>query len=481
MDPNQKQRIARELGGIVGARHVVADAQDVLTYETDAGFDKEPPDLVVYPASTAEVSAIMRLASREGVPIIGRGSGTNISGGVIPTRGGIVVHFTRMNRVLEIDVANRRAVAQPGVINGRLNDELAPYGFFYAPDPASYRVSTIGGNVAENAGGPHCLKYGVTTNHVLGVEVVLHDGQVAHLGSYVEDAPGYDLTGLFVGSEGTFGLVTSATLRITPIPERIETMLAIFPSLEASGEAVSDIIASGMVPATLEVMDHTTIEAVERSARVGYPVGAEALIIIELDGQADGLDRLREQVVAICRRHGATEVRVAADAAEREALWRGRRGAYAALAVTAPNNYVQDVTVPRTHLAEMFRVVAALAAKYDLFILQLAHAGDGNLHPLTLFDERVPGAMDRVKAAAAEMMVECVRRGGSITGEHGVGLEKREHMALQFSPFDLELMRRIRAVWDPQDLLNPGKILPPHEPVAKAPGAAVAMRGRRVL
>nr|MDA8217711.1 FAD-binding protein [Dehalococcoidales bacterium] len=384
-------------------------------------------------------------------------------------RGGIVLEFSRMTRILEIDTANQRAVVEPGVVNLELQNALAPLGFQYAPDPASQKISTMGGNVGEDSGGPHCLKFGVTSNHILGLEVVLPSGEVVHVGGAVEDSPGYDLTGLMVGSEGTLGVVTKITVRIMRLPEAVKTLLAVYERLEDVGQTVSDIIAAGIIPATLEIMDRPVIKAVEDSVHAGYPLDAEAVLLIEVDGLADGLERQAEEIVAICRRNNVRDVRVAKTAAERDGLWSGRRGAFGAVARVRPSYLVQDGTVPRTELAAILREVMEIAAKYRVTVGNVAHAGDGNLHPLFMYDPKDRDEARRVHEAGTEILAACVRVGGTLSGEHGIGLEKQKSMPLRFSKVELDTMATVKRVFDPQDRFNPDKVLPP-EPAATGKG-----------
>lgn len=454
------ESILAELAGIVGKPAVLSTPAQVLLYEYDGSFDKAVPDVVVLPVNTEQVAAIVRLCNREKIPFTARGAGTNLSGGSVPINGGVVIGLSRMNRLLEIDVANERAVVEPGYLNLELSNALAPYGYYFAPDPASQKTSTIGGNVGENAGGPHCLKYGVTTNHVLGMQVVLPDGSVAELGGKALDSPGYDLTGLFVGSEGTLGIVTRVTVRIMRLPEAVKTLLAIFETIDDAANCVSEIIATGILPATLEMMDRTVIKAVEMAYQAGYPLDAEAVLIIELDGLKDGQDRLADEIVVACRNHGVREVKVARDAAERNRLWAGRRGAFGAMTKLAPNYIVNDGTVPRTQLPAALKEVARIGQKYGVAIGNVFHAGDGNLHPLVLFHQLDKDETERAYACAYDILEACVRVGGTISGEHGVGLEKRAAMRLVFKSQDLAAMRQVKQAFDPLNLCNPGKVLP---------------------
>lgn len=454
------QELIDQLQKIIDPDYVLSSEMDLTLYGYDASLERDKPDVVVLPGSTQEVSGVMALAYQEKVPVVARGSGTNLSGGTIPTKGGIVVHFSRMNRILETDIPNRTVTVEPGVITLDLQNHLLKQGFVYAPDPASQKVSTIGGNLGENSGGPHCLKYGVTTNHVLGTEVVLYDGTVVWTGGKSQDHPGYDLTGLLVGSEGTLGLVTRVVLKILRAPEAIKTMLAIYDTIEDASNTVSAIIAEGIIPATLEMMDNLIMKAVEESVHAGYPLDAAAVLIIELDGMSDGMDRQAQKILEICKKHHVREVQVAKDDAERERLWAGRKGAFGAVARLRPSYMVCDGTVPRTKLPEVLGRVLETGKKYEVLIGNVFHAGDGNLHPLILFDERDKSELERVVKAASEILKICADAGGTISGEHGIGLEKIKSMPLIFSEVDLEAMRKVKKAFDPEDILNPGKILP---------------------
>ncbi len=459
-----REELAAELALIVGQENVLTSEVDRTLYGYDAFLETALPDAVVIPGSTKEVSQVAALAAARGIPVTGRGSATSLSGGPVPIKGGIVVHFSRMNRILDIDVENRAAVVEPGVITLDLQTAVAQKGLQYAPDPASQKVSTLGGNVGENAGGPHCLKYGVTTNHILGLEAVLADGSVIRTGGQGENAsfdqPGLDLTGLLVGSEGTLGLITKIYLRLIPQPEAIKTMLAIYDSIPDASNTVSAIIAEGIVPATLEMMDNLVMRAVEAKAPAGYPLDADAVLIIELDGLADGMEETAQKIMDICRAHNVREVKAAADAAQRAALWAGRKGAFGAVSRLRPNYMVCDGTVPRTMLPRVLDQVTEIGRKYNLEIGNVFHAGDGNLHPLILFDARDKEETGRVMAAASEILRACADAGGTISGEHGIGLEKLKEMEFIFSPQDMAFMGDIKKALDPQGIVNPGKVLP---------------------
>jgi glycolate oxidase len=454
------QDLIARLKEIVEPEYVLSSAMDLTLYGYDASLDRGMPDAVVLPASTEEVSRVVSLAYQEKVPIVARGHGTNLSGGVIPTKGGIVIHFSRMNRIVEIDIPNRAVTVEPGIVTLDLQTHMLKQGFVYAPDPASQKVSTIGGNFGENSGGPHCLKYGVTTNHILGAEVVLYDGTVIWTGGKSQDQPGYDLTGVLVGSEGTLGIATKLILRLIRAPETVKTMLAIYDTIEDASNTVSAIIAEGIVPATLEMMDNVVIKAVEESVQAGYPLDAAAVLIIELDGLSDGMDRQTEKILEICRKHRVKDVQVAKDDAERARLWAGRKGAFGAVTRLKPSYMVCDGTVPRTKLPEVLSKVMEIGEKYGVLIGNVFHAGDGNLHPLILFDERDEAELEKVREVSSEILKICADAGGTISGEHGIGVEKIKEMSFIFSENDLDAMRQVKKAFDPYDLMNPGKIIP---------------------
>jgi glycolate oxidase len=453
-------RLAARLRETMGPEAVLRAAEDVIVYEYDYGLDRGMPDIVALPERTAQVQAIVRLAREAGVPVVPRGAGTGIAGGAVAHRGGLLVAQARMRRVLEIDVENRCAVVQPGVVNLDLSRAAEPFGLFFAPDPSSQKASTIGGNIGNNAGGPHCLALGVTTNHVLGLEAVLHDGSAVRLGGKSLDSPGFDLVGLFVGSEGTLGIITEATVRLLPLPQAVRTTLAIFPSVDAASEAVSRIIARGIVPAALEMMDRLALSAIEAAFHAGYPPEAGAVLLIEVDGLLEQVEQQAAAVETVCREVGALEIRAAANPEERTRLWAARKGAASAMGRIAPNYYLHDAVVPRTKLPEILAQVMRTADRYNLPIANIFHAGDGNLHPMILFDVREPGIMERVIPAGREILLACIAAGGALTGEHGVGLEKQAFMPLVFSEDDLEVMARVRAAIDPEGRMNPDKMLP---------------------
>ncbi len=457
---------------VLGEENVVVHPDDLLVFEYDGSIDRGMPSAVVFPANTSDVSRVMALAYEAGIPVVGRGSGTGLSGGAISPPGGVQIAFTRMQEVLEVDTENRHAVVEPGVVNLDLDTHVRKFGFRYAPDPSSQRACSLGGNIAENAGGPHCLAYGTTTNHVLGMEVVLEDGSVVHLGSMARETPGYDLRGVFVGSEGTFGIATRIAVRLLPVPESVKTYLGIFPDVDSACTAVSAVIGHGIIPAALEMLDALSIQAVQNVADVGYPDDAGAVLLIELEGLDDEVNETGREVEAALWDTGASEVRAAEEAEEREQLWAGRKGALGALGSLAPNYYLVDGVVPRTQLAPVLRRVAEVGRKYDIPIANVFHAGDGNLHPCLLFDERQPGALETIMEAGAEVLEVCVEAGGTLTGEHGVGLEKKEQMPLVFSPEDMAAMRLVRDAFAPENRINPGKIFPDghrHAPAAHRP------------
>jgi glycolate oxidase len=452
-----------ELREIVGKANVLDSDVDLQLYKYDAYLEERRPDVVVFVHSTEEVAGVVRTCNKYGVPFVPRGGGTNLSGGTIPFKGGVVIEMIRMSQILEVDRANLRARVQPGLFNLELGTHLAPLGYQYLPDPASQKAATLGGNVAENSGGPHCFKYGVTTNHVMGLTLVLPDGEVAKIGGRSPDVPGYDLPGVFVGSEGTLGICTEVVVRIVHLPEGVKTLLAIYDSIEEGSETVSAIVAAGMVPATLEMMDQLVITAVEESMHCGFPLDCATVLIIEVDGLKDDLEQQARAITDLCRAHGAREVRVAKDEAERAALWAGRRGAFGAVARITPSYLVCDGTVPRTALPKVLRKVAEVAKKYNLQIPNVFHAGDGNLHPLILFDWRDAEQKARVMKAGMEILELCVEMGGTISGEHGVGLEKIDAMRLVHGDAEIRSQLRVKKAFDPRNLANPGKMFPTPE------------------
>ena len=449
-----------QIRGVVGGDYVIDHREDLLVYEYDGSVDRGMPRAVVLPASTDEVSRVMALAYAAGVTVVGRGSGTGLSGGAIAPPEGLQIAFTRMDRIIAVDGGNRTALVEPGVINLDLDNYARRFGMRYAPDPSSQRACSLGGNIAENAGGPHCLAYGATTNHVIGMEVVLEDGAVVQLGSGAREAAGYDLRGAFVGSEGTFGIATKILVRLLPLPETVRTFLGVFPDINAACTAVSAVIGHGIVPAALEMIDALSIQAVQNVTDAGYPNDAGAVLLIELEGLDEEVAEVSGEVEAALWDTGAADVRVAEDDAERERLWVGRKTAFGAFGTIAPNYYLVDGVVPRTRLTQMLHKVSEVSQRYGIAIANVFHAGDGNLHPCMLFDAREPGVMDKAMAAAAELMQECAALGGTLSGEHGIGLEKKEFMPLVYTDADMAAMQRVREAFAPENRLNPGKIFP---------------------
>jgi glycolate oxidase len=454
-------QLIAELSEIVGADGVIGRTAETRVYECDGWtLEKQAPQIVLLPRTPAAVAAVVRRLHHHGVNFVPRGAGTGLSGGCLPLEAPVMICTSRLNRIVEVDFANRRAVVEAGVVNLNVSRAVATERLFYAPDPSSQSACTIGGNVAENSGGPHTLKYGVTTNHVLGLELVLSDGEVVELGGAVEDVPGYDLRGIVIGSEGTMGIVTQATLRLTREPEGVRTLLALFDGVDAASNAISAIIAGGVVPAALEMMDGLIVQAVEAAYAFGFPTDVGAVLIVELDGPLAEIEAQAQLVQTVCRAQNSREVRQARDAAEREALWKCRKRAFGAIGRLAPNYCTQDGVVPRTKVPDIIRAIAAIAARYQLRIANVMHAGDGNIHPILLYDERNTDEVRRVIAAGREILRACVDLGGSITGEHGIGVEKIQELPLLFSPHDLLVMQQLRAAFDPDGRCNPGKIFP---------------------
>jgi glycolate dehydrogenase FAD-linked subunit len=448
------------LARAVGSEHVYSDEFDLRLYDYDASIDRAVPDVVVLPGSAGEVAEVVRLCCEAGVPVTPRGAGTGLSGGSLPVEGGVVLGLNRLTRIREVDAAGLRARVEPGLVNLHLSQAVAHLGLQFVPDPSSQKASTIGGNVGENSGGPHTLLYGVTTNHVHGLEVVLPDGRTIETGGKALDLPGYDLTGLFVGSEGTLGVVTSATVRLSPVVETVRTLLAVFDSVDEASSACSGVIAAGVVPAALEMMDNLSIQAVEAAVHAGYPTDAAAVLLIEVDGLAEGVDPLVEAVRGVCSEHGAREVRLARSAKERNLLWAGRKGAFSAMGRISPDYYVMDGCVPRSSLPGVLARIDDISKASGLRVANVFHAGDGNLHPLVLFDSQKPGQDEQVREVGGEILAVCAEVGGALTGEHGIGYEKREFMGLTFSEDDLEVMARAKRALDPTGIANPGKIFP---------------------
>ncbi len=452
--------LVEELQAVVGDAYVLHDHADLIVFEYDGSVDKALPSAVVLPASAEEVSEVVRIARRHDLPIVARGAGTGLSGGAVAEHGGLLMPLTRMTRILEIDVENRIAVVEPGLVNIDLTDAVSKYGLYYAPDPSSQKACTIGGNVAENSGGPHCLAYGVTTNHVLGLEIVLADGSVQWVGGKTRDGHGYDLRGVMVGSEGTLGIVTKVAVRLLTKPEAVKTLLAVFRELDHASAAVSGIIGAGIVPAAIEMMDDICIEAVEPAVHAGYPAGAGAVLLVEADGLVESVEEEVEEIERICWLYDPLEVRTATDQQERERLWAGRKGVLGALGRLAPNYYLADGTIPRTKLVEVLARIKEISRESGFPIANLLHAGDGNLHPSVLFDERRPGDTERVMEIGGEILRLCVEAGGVLSGEHGIGLEKQEHMPLMFTDDDMEAMSKLKPAFATDLRFNPGKVFP---------------------
>ncbi|HEX6725505.1 MAG TPA: FAD-linked oxidase C-terminal domain-containing protein [Gaiella sp.] len=461
-----------ELAAVIGETYVLTAAEDLATYDCDGltGWRARPAS-VVLPGSAEDVQGVLRLCAREGVPFVARGAGTGLSGGALPVADGVVVSLTRMCRILEIDLESERVVVEPGVANLDVTRAVAAEGYFYAPDPSSQQVCTIGGNVAENSGGAHCLKHGFTVNHVTGAKVVLPDGELLSLGGKAIDGDdGPDLLGVVIGSEGTLGIAVELTLRIVRAPEEVVTQLAGFRSIEEAGDAVSRIVAAGILPSAMEIMDRFTIQAAEAAYHPGYPDGAGSVLLVETDGVAAQVEADVAAVDAICREAAAFEIRTARDAEERALLWKGRKGAFAAMGRVSPDYYVQDGVVPRTKLPAVLRRIDELSAEHGLRVGNVFHAGDGNLHPLVLYDSAVEGDYGRAKALADAILVACVDAGGSLTGEHGIGVDKACAMPSMFSERDLETFERVRRAFDPDGIANPGKAFPTPRLCGEVPG-----------
>ena len=468
--------VVEQLGRIVGPQSVLSAYSELMVYECD-GFviEKNCPDVVVFPASTEDVAAIVKVCNDYGVTFLPRGAGTSLAGGCLPVGGGVMIVLTRMKEILEINLRDRYAVVEPGVVNVWLTNALKGTGYHFAPDPSSQGACTIGGNVATNSGGPHTLKYGVTVNHTLGVEAVMADGSIVQFGGPAEDALGLDMTGTIVGSEGTLAIVTKIWVRLTPNPEGVRTMLGVFESAEDATTAISQIIGAGIIPAALEMMDQGILVAVEAAFHFGFPLDAKAILLIEVDGLEAGLDVQRDRITQICQECGAREVRQAADSKQRLLLWKCRKQAFGAVGRLSPSYCTQDGVVPRTKLPYILQRIGEIGQKYDIRIVNVFHAGDGNIHPILLFDERDHAQVARVLAASDEILDECIACGGSVTGEHGIGVEKINFMHKLFSPSDLEAMGRLRTALNPSGQLSPAKMLP----VAGACGLEQRHPGRR--
>ena len=473
-----KQRLISDLIDVVGEDYVIHAPEDLIVFEYDGSVDRALPLSVVLPTSTEEVSGVVRVSRRHEIPIVARGAGTGLSGGAIAERGGVVIALTRMKKIINVDIENRLAVVEPGVVNLDITHEVSKYGLYFAPDPSSQKVCTIGGNVAENSGGPHCLAYGVTTNHVLGMEVVLADGSVQWLGGKTRECPGYDLRGVVIGSEGTLAIATKIVVRLMKEPEAVRTLLAVYKTLEQASSAVSGIIAEGIIPAALEMMDQLCIEAAEPAVHAGYPEGAGAVLLVEVDGLREAVEEEAVEIDQVCRRYDPLEIRTATDSDERERLWAGRKGVLGALGRLAPNYYLVDGTIPRTRLMEVLTRINEISQEIELPIANLLHAGDGNLHPSVLFDERKSGETERALDAGGRILKLCVDSGGVLSGEHGIGMEKQEYMPLMFTDDDMDAMARLLPAFGSEGTLNPGKIFPTGNPISQVSHpAAVAKTG----
>ncbi|MCZ6527356.1 MAG: FAD-binding protein [Candidatus Dadabacteria bacterium] len=456
-----KNKFRDKLIEIIGATGVISSDDELIAYECDAltGY-RIKPIFVVLPKTTEEVSAVIKECHHENIPFVPRGAGTGLSGGALPTEEGIVISLSRMTKILDVDIPNQRVVVEPGVVNISVTNAVSSSGYYYAPDPSSQIVCTIGGNVAENSGGVHCLKYGVTTNHVLGLEMVLPDGEIIEVGGKTLDHPGYDLTGLVVGSEGLLGIVTKVTLKIIKKPEAVKTLLASFDHIEDAGDSVSGITARGVIPAGMEIMDSFCIRAVEEAVGAGYPIDAGAILLVELDGPTAEVQAQMPIVEEVLKENNAIQIKVAKDAKERELLWKGRKSAFPAMGRISPDYYVQDGVIPRSKLAEVLGEIEELSKKYGLRVANVFHAGDGNLHPLVLYDSSKEGDLDKTLELAGEILQVCVDKGGSITGEHGVGHDKKRFLSLMFDENDLDTMNLLRCAFDTKGLCNPGKLFP---------------------
>jgi glycolate oxidase len=463
--------LARRLRGVLGPAAVITDRQQLRTYECDGlTHVRVVPALVVLADSTSAVVATVRECAERGIPFVARGSGTGLSGGALPHADGVLIVMSRMRRIVELDPDSQRAVVEPGVINLQLTEAAHPLGYYYAPDPSSQQVCSIGGNVAENSGGAHCLKYGFTTNHVTGLELVTPQGDVLALGGKAVDPPGYDLIGALVGSEGTLGIVTRVTVRLTRLPQDVRTLLAAFASTDEAGAAVSAIIGAGVIPAAIEMMDALAIEAAEAAVHCDYPAGAGAVLVIEIDGPRGDVQHVFDEVEQHCRAAGAFEIRIAQDESERALIWKGRKSAFAAVGRISPDYIVQDGVIPRTALPEVLRRIAELSVESGVRVANVFHAGDGNLHPLVLFDDGQPGEADRAEDVSAAILDLCIEHGGSITGEHGVGSDKARFMPRMFTADDLDTMQLVRCAFDPQSISNPGKVFPTPRLCGEVPG-----------
>ncbi|GAA3355132.1 FAD-linked oxidase C-terminal domain-containing protein [Saccharopolyspora gregorii] len=464
-------RLVRHLRTALPERAVITDPQRLRTYECDGlASHRVVPAVVVLPETTEQVQHVVTACAEQDVPFVARGSGTGLSGGALPHSDGVLIVTAKMRRILDVDIANERAVVEPGVINLDVTRAAAPHGYYFAPDPSSQQVCSVGGNVAENSGGAHCLKYGFTTHHVLGLQVVLPNGELVELGGTAREAPGYDLLGAFIGSEGTLGVVTRITVRLLRAPEAVQTLLAGFRTTDDAGAAVSAIISAGVTPAAIEMMDALAIEAAEQAVHCGYPDGAGAVLVVELDGPTAEVEHTFAEVKRHCDRHGAFEIRVAADDQERATIWKGRKSAFAAVGRISPDYIVQDGVIPRTALPEVLGRIARLSADSGVRVANVFHAGDGNLHPLVLFDDAEDGAAERAEAVSGAILDLCIEHGGSITGEHGVGADKVKYMGRMFTDDDLDTMQLLRCAFDPAGICNPGKVFPTPRLCGEVPG-----------
>jgi glycolate oxidase len=465
-----RRGLVGELERICGPERVVSHPHSLKTYESDGLLQyKVSPRVAVLPDSAEEVRAILRVCHEAGVPYVARGAGTGLSGGAVPVEEGVLIVLSRMRRVLEVDLPNGRVVVEPGVTNIEVSAAVGPT-HFYPPDPSSQIVCSIGGNVAENSGGAHCFKYGFTTNYVLGLEIVLSDGDIVTLGGKEVDRPGYDLVGAVVGSEGTLGVVTKIVLRVVPVPQSVRTLVAYFDSTDQAGQTVSDIVANSVVPGAIEMMDRLSIEAAESATGAGYETDVGAALLVELDGSESECDARFDDVVEICKHNGATGIRVAENQAERELIWRARKAAFASMGRLAPDYYVQDGVIPRTRLPEVLARIDELSEEFGLRVANVFHAGDGNLHPLICYDSAHPEEAERAEELAGQILDACLDAGGSLTGEHGIGIDKKRHMPKTFSETDLDAFQRLRCAFDPEALANPGKVMPTPRLCGEVPG-----------
>ncbi|GAA2396653.1 FAD-linked oxidase C-terminal domain-containing protein [Dactylosporangium salmoneum] len=463
--------LAAAVREVLGPDQIITDRSRLRTYECDGlTHYRVVPGIVLLPRTAAQCAAVVRACVAHGVPFVARGSGTGLSGGALPHADGALIVTSQLRSIVEMAPQDERAVLEPGVINLQVSRAANPHGYYYAPDPSSQQICSIGGNVAENSGGAHCLKYGFTANHVTGLQIVTPDGDLVRLGGRAPDAPGYDLLGAFVGSEGTLGIATEVTVRLVRLPETVRTLLAAFAGTDEAGAATSAIIAAGVVPAAVEMMDALAIEAAEAAVHCGYPEGAGAVLIVELDGPAAEVDAQFAAVEQFCRRHGAFEIRIAADDAERALFWKGRKSAFAAVGRISPDYIVQDGVIPRTALPQVLTRIGELAREHGVRVANVFHAGDGNLHPLVLFDEAVAGQAERAEAVSGAILDICVEHGGSITGEHGVGVDKAKHLPRMYSEEDLDTMQLVRCAFDPRGLSNPGKVFPTPRLCGEVPG-----------